>query len=88
MSTHVHKPLSRAAAEALLTHKQLQLEMCECGAFRLNGCSRWVKPREVPPLEVELTIREAVCYLNLSKGLGISFCLNATPSVSTQRLFN
>jgi hypothetical protein len=37
---HQHIGIS---APPLAVHPQLEIEFCECTAFRLKGCERWVE---------------------------------------------
>jgi hypothetical protein len=43
---HQHQAIAVEQAHGLLSCHGLELTFCQCGAFRLNGCDRWVRLRE------------------------------------------
>jgi hypothetical protein len=78
---HIHAAISHETAHALGTCRELLLTFCECGAFRLNGSERWVKPHGPPPNEftaAEITSRLNCCRDKMYR-LAAASILRGTP---------
>ena len=62
---HKHVPAKLTQAGALGTCSSLELQECNCGAFRLPAMERWVKPYSMPK-PPDFTITSAARFLRIS----------------------